>query len=113
MIFLGTVPSTAQSRHAENPFFAKLGVGFSDYTGDFPIQNFGYPLDLQEFIRGSGFPFTFSGEGGYQFSPHLALVLGVQGGNYPIVGYGAPFKIRIATPRSCLPATPSEGPPNP
>ncbi len=87
-LLLGAVPFTAQPGAAQDPFFAKIGVGLSDYTGDFPIQNVGHPLDLQEFSRGSGFPFMLSGEFGYQFSPKRALAVGFQGGNYPIAGYG-------------------------
>ena len=70
-----------------DPFFAKLGVGVSDYTGDFPIQNFGHPLDFQEFVRGNGIPFTTSSELGYRHTSSLAVILGLQVGNYPISGY--------------------------
>ena len=68
-------------------FIKPLGIGISDYTGDMPAQNFGHPLDFQEFSRGSGFPFMLHGELGYQFTPRWALVLGMQVGNYPIIGY--------------------------
>lgn len=68
-------------------FIKPLGIGLSDYTGDMPAQNFGHPLDFQEFSRGSGFPFMLHGELGYQFTPRWALVLGMQIGNYPIIGY--------------------------
>ena len=88
VVLLGTVPSsTAQSRHVSEPYFAKLGIGLSDYTGDFPIQSFGHPLDFQEIVRGNGIPFTNSSELGYQHSQNLAVVLGLQVGNYPIAGY--------------------------
>jgi formylglycine-generating enzyme required for sulfatase activity len=86
-ILLGAVPSAAQSMDVDTPFFAKLGVGLSDYTGDFPIQNRGHPLDMQEFKRGSGFPFTTSNELGYRLSPSYAVALGLQVGNYPVAGY--------------------------
>ncbi len=87
-ILLGTVPaSTAQSRHISESYFAKLGIGLSDYTGDFPIQSFGHPLDFQELVRGQGIPFANSSELGYQHSQNLAVILGLQVGNYPIVGY--------------------------
>ncbi len=85
--------SPVQAQNVNNGLYGKLGVGLSDYTGDFPIQNTGHPFDLQElrgdeFLdRGSGFPFMFDGELGYQFSPKWGLALGFQGGNYPIVGY--------------------------
>ncbi len=78
------------SADVHNGLYGKLGVGLSDYTGDFPIQNTGYPVDFQEFIRGSGAPLMFDGELGYQFSPNWALAAGFQGGNYPIVGYAGP-----------------------
>ena len=83
-LLFGTVPSAAQSMPADTPFFAKLGMGFSDYTGDRPIQNTGYPVDLQEFIRGNGFPFSSSSELGYQISATYAVALGLQIGNYPL-----------------------------
>ncbi len=81
-------PSPPQPARAVAPFFIKpLGVGISDYTGDMPAQTVGHPFDFQEFNRGSGFPFMLHGELGYQFAPRWALVLGMQVGNYPIVGY--------------------------
>ena len=88
-LLLGAVPSTAQSGDIDNSFFVKVGVGASDYTGDFPIQNRGYPLDLQEFMRGNGIPFMNASELGYRFSPSFAVVAGLQVGNYPIAGYGS------------------------
>ena len=87
---LSAPPVLAQSDDAGSVYhglYGKLGVGVSDYTGDFPIQNTAHPLDFQEFTRGSGIPFMFDGELGYQFSPKWALAAGFQGGNYPIVGY--------------------------
>lgn len=86
----GGTESTAEARQPkglEKTFFAKFGIGFSDYTGDLPIQNTGHPLDFQEFSSGSGFPFMLNGELGYHFNPRWALSLGFQSGNYPIVGY--------------------------
>jgi len=90
---LGTSPVQAQSdgtADVDQGLYGKVGVGLSDYTGDFPIQNRGYAVDFQEVIRGSGIPFMFNGELGYQFSPKWALAAGFQGGNYPIVGYAGP-----------------------
>lgn len=89
---LGAVPSTAQSNPVEDPFFVKFGAGFSDYTGDFPAQNSGHPLDFQDFVRSfagtaSGFPYMSSGELGYRSSQNFAAVLGVVSGVYPIAGY--------------------------
>ena len=78
---------SGSSSDVNRGLYGKLGVGFSDYTGDFPIQTDSHPFDFQEFKRGSGFPFLFDGELGYQFSPKWALAAGFQGGNYPIVGY--------------------------
>ena len=88
VILLCPTSSRAQSWDLDGSFFAKLGTGLSDYTGDFPAQNTGYPVDFQEFIRGSGLPIVVNGEVGYEFSRHGAVILGIQGGNYPIVGYG-------------------------
>ncbi len=95
-LFLVAVSSSAhaQTGRTGDAFYGKLGVGVSDYTGDFPAQNVGHPFDLQEFMRGAGVPFVVAGEIGYQFSPKWALALGFQGGNYPIVGYsGGPSGI--------------------
>lgn len=88
-LLLGAFPSTthAQSRRTGDVFYGKLGGGISDYTGDFPVGTTTYPLDFQEFSEGSGHPFVVAGEIGYQFSQKWAFALGVQAGNYPIVGY--------------------------
>lgn len=67
--------------------FKPFGIGFSDYTGDMPAQTASHPFDLQEFRRGSGFPFLLHGELGYQVAPRWGLLVGMQVGNYPIVGY--------------------------
>ncbi|PSQ67735.1 MAG: hypothetical protein BRD25_01160, partial [Bacteroidetes bacterium QH_1_61_8] len=90
---LAAAPTQAQSNRIYDGLYGKVGVGFSDYTGDFPIQNTGHPFDFQEFQRGSGVPFVFDGELGYQLSRKFALALGFQGGNYPIVGYAGPGSI--------------------
>jgi PKD repeat protein len=93
-LLLGAMTSPAHAQRAGDTFYGKLGVGASDYTGDFPAQNAGHPFDFQEFTRGSGIPFVVAGEVGYQFSRKWALALGFQGGNYPIVGYsGGPSGI--------------------
>lgn len=86
-------PSPAASRTVGRPhqgLFLKFGGGISDYTGDYPAQNVGHPLDFQEFITGSGAPLMASVELGYQISPGWAVVAGFQLGNYPIVGYKRP-----------------------
>ena len=81
-------PSDREPTRSVSRFFVKpLGIGFSDYTGDMPAQSFSHPLDFQEFIRGSGFPFMLHGELGYQFARQWSFVLGFQIGNYPIIGY--------------------------
>ena len=81
-------PSPAPQRRDEGGLFLKLiGVGFSDYTGDLPDQSQGHPFDLQEFNTGSGFPYVFSFEVGYEAPSNLGIILGFQAGNYPIVGY--------------------------
>lgn len=73
---------------SEGGIFLKLiGIGLSDYTGDLPIGTVGHPFDFQELTTGSGAPFLFTAEIGYEFPSNLALALGVQTGNYPIVGY--------------------------
>jgi PKD repeat protein len=96
LLFVFALPAHSAQAQPESPgnvnygLYGKLGVGLSDYTGDFPIQNLGHPLDIQEFTRGSGTPFVFDGELGYQFSSKWALAAGFQGGNYPIVGYAGP-----------------------
>lgn len=82
-------PSAPPPDRTVAPFFVKpVGIGLSDYTGDYPAQNVGHPFDFQELRRGSGIPIVFTLELGYRLSPGWAVVLGMQGGNYPIVGYG-------------------------
>jgi hypothetical protein len=81
-------PSRSEPRRAAGTFILKpLGIGLSDYTGDMPSGTISHPFDFQEFRRGSGFPFLFHGEVGYQVAPRWGVVLGVQVGNYPIIGY--------------------------
>ena len=81
-------PFPASPDRAVATFFLKpLGVGISDYTGDMPAQSLSHPFDFQEFNRGSGFPILLHSELGYQWTPRWGLVLGVQVGNYPIIGY--------------------------
>ena len=82
-------PSASTPDRTVASFFIKpVGIGASDYTGDYPAQNVGHPFDLQEFTRGSGVPVLFTFELGYQPTAHWAIVLAFQTGNYPIVGYG-------------------------
>ena len=80
--------SRLQPTRSVSRFFVKpLGIGFSDYTGDMPVNSFGHPLDFEEFGQGSGFPFMLHTELGYQFARQWSFVLGFQIGNYPIIGY--------------------------
>lgn len=91
LVFLVVGVSHVSAQSAERPggaFYGRFGAGFSDYTGDFPAQNASHPFDLQELTRGSGFPFTATGEVGYKVSSSLSFGLGIQAGNYPIVGHG-------------------------
>jgi hypothetical protein len=83
-------PETEVASRAHRGLFLKFGGGISDYTGDYPAQNVGHPLDFQEFITGSGVPLMASVELGYQVSSGWAVVAGFQFGNYPIVGYKKP-----------------------
>jgi hypothetical protein len=80
-------PTQARPEPIESGLFLKLGGGIADYTGDLPVQNVGHPFDFQEFKRGSGLPFLGTLELGYQVSARWAVLLGVQAGNYPIVGF--------------------------
>jgi len=88
LLWLSSADVQAQSPRSYAPFFGAVGGGLSDYTGDFPAQNVGHPLDLQELIRGHGPPLAATAEIGYRPTPAWAVVLGVQAGNYPIAGYG-------------------------
>jgi len=96
LTFLLTFAFTANPAQAQSEYpgavydglYLKAGVGISDYTGDYPIQNLGYPVDFQEFLRGGGVPWMYNVESGYQLSSNFAVALGFQGGSYPIVQYG-------------------------
>jgi len=83
-------PAQAQPDSFRDALFVKAGAGFSDYTGDFPAGVTSHPFDFQEFSTGNGAPVLFTGEVGYQYTPKLAFVLGFQGGNFPISGFGGP-----------------------
>ena len=80
-------PSAPPAADRGNVVLKIAGIGFSDYTGDLPDQSQGHPFDLQEFKTGSGFPYVFSFEVGYEAPSNLGIILGFQAGNYPIVGY--------------------------
>lgn len=72
-----------QSMRADRAFYAKVGPGFSDYSGDFDPK----PFDFNEFDGSGtdGFPWEVSAELGYQFSPGFALGTGYRLGNFPLV----------------------------
>jgi len=76
----------AQTKRAGDTGYLKLGVGFSDYTGDFDAS----PFSFNEFSEGDGFPFSYVGEVGYQTSPNFAVGLAYQFGRYPLVNDGRP-----------------------
>ena len=77
----------AQSQRADDVFYGRLGGGLSDFTSDLSSWRPTHPFGGGKFTRGAGPPFVFVGEVGYQFSPHWALGIGVQGGNYPVEVY--------------------------
>ncbi len=77
----------AQSQRADNMFYGRLGGGLSDFTSDLSSWRPTHPFGGGKFTRGAGPPFVFVGEVGYQFSPHWALGIGIQGGNYPVEVY--------------------------
>lgn len=88
------VPSTEQDPRTGGNFFLKaLGIGLSDYTGEFPGDRVGHPFDMREFPEPDGFPYVFSFELGYHVSQKFALVLAFQGGNYPTIGYSGPTRL--------------------
>lgn len=99
-VLLWSVPSSAQSKPSDDPFFIKLGAGLSDYTGDRPSRNTGYPFDLQGLARSidgtrAGAPFAIDGEVGYQLSPGWAVAGGLQIGSYPILSNGTSFSSSV------------------
>nr|WP_279310407.1 PKD domain-containing protein [Salinibacter ruber] len=77
----------AQSQRADDMFYGRLGGGLSDFTSDLSSWRPTHPFGGGKFTRGAGPPFVFVGEVGYQFSPHWALGIGIQGGNYPVEVY--------------------------
>lgn len=79
-------PAEAQTKRAGDTFYLKFGAGFSDYTGDFDTS----PLSFDEFSEGTGFPYAWSGEVGYQTSPQFAIGLAYLAGRYPLVLNDAP-----------------------
>jgi len=88
LLFGPFLPSAhAQSGRADGTFYGKLGGGLSDFTSDLSSWRPTHPFGGGKFTRGAGPPFVFVGEVGYQFSPHWALGIGIQGGNYPVEVY--------------------------
>ncbi|MCS3703822.1 PKD domain-containing protein [Salinibacter ruber] len=88
LLFGVLLPSAhAQSQRADDMFYGRLGGGLSDFTSDLSSWRPTHPFGGGKFTRGAGPPFVFVGEVGYQFSPHWALGIGIQGGNYPVEVY--------------------------
>lgn len=79
-------PAEAQTKRAGDTFYLKFGAGFADYTGDFDTS----PFSFDEFSEGTGFPYSWSGEVGYQTSPQFAIGLAYLAGRYPLVLNDAP-----------------------
>jgi len=102
----------AQPVRAGETFYLKFGAGLSDYAGDAsgpdfgsnrgpntpePITGIGDLFDTNKFTEGGPFPYTLSGEVGYQFSPEFGVGLGYQFGQYPFV-HGRPFTVQNDLP---------------
>ncbi|MFB6229988.1 MAG: PKD domain-containing protein [Salinibacter sp.] len=93
-------PAQAQKKRAGDTFYLKAGVGLSDYAGDADGQSdvddvtddYDFIFDAQKFTDGDVFPYTLSGELGYQISPALGASLGYRFGQYPFVS-GVPFTV--------------------
>jgi len=92
---------TAPATRAGEGLYARIGIGFGDYTGDLGSSSFGdahsHPLDLQGFVW--GVPYYGSGELGYAVSPHVSVGLGLQVGSYPIIN-GVSFNSGTGTYRT-------------
>lgn len=83
----GASSARAQSQRASGAVYVKLGGGLSDYTNDISSWHPTHPFGEQKFTQGTGLPFVFVGEVGYQFSPSWTIGVGIQGGNYPVDVY--------------------------
>lgn len=80
LAFGGTVPAHGQPLRAGETFYGKVGVGISEYTGEYSPSS--VPYGLGHFGEG-GFPYVVRGEFGYQVLPELAVGVGVETGQYP------------------------------
>jgi len=97
----GSVRSAeAQPFRAGDTFYLKFGAGLSDYAGgnDGTAEIIDNTSDIAEFFDSEKFsegpfPYSLSGEIGYQFSPALGISLGYQFGQYPFAS-GVPFTVR-------------------
>lgn len=71
----------AQTKRAGDTFYIKAGVGIADYAGEYsPVDGFSDIFDTDKFDE--GFPFSLTGEFGYQFNPNFGIGLGLQYGDY-------------------------------
>lgn len=89
-LLLGTATAgsvQAQAVRAGDVFYSKFGGGYAEYTGDLPggTRRSRSVFDLRGVTGETGFPFLFTTEVGYHFSPQFALALGFQEGRFPFV----------------------------
>ncbi|MFB6279812.1 MAG: PKD domain-containing protein [Salinibacter sp.] len=77
--------SSAQNPRSAGSFYVRAGGGLSDYTGDRDSSGLAALFGSSKFTGGNGFPWTATGEIGYQMTPRLSAGLAVQGGQFPLV----------------------------
>lgn len=82
-------PSPQESR-AQNPrsagsFYVRAGGGLSDYTGEWDPSGLAALFGSDKFTDGDGFPWTVTGEIGYQMTPRFSAGLAAQVGRFPLV----------------------------
>jgi PKD repeat protein len=92
---LAATPARSQDSPSQDPrsdhgFYVRVGGGLSDYTGDRDQGGLGALFGTNKFTGGDGFPWTATGEIGYQLRPRFSAGLAVQGGRFPFVGRGIP-----------------------
>lgn len=105
---VGETPVQAQDKRIGDTFYLKAGVGLSDYAGDSDgdsdsddvTDNYDFLFDAEKFTDGDVFPYTLSGELGYQISSAFGASLGYRFGQYPFVS---------GLPLTADPNTPGEG----
>jgi len=98
-------PAQAQDKRTGDTFYLKAGVGLSDYAGDSDgdadtddvTDDYDFMFDTEKFTDGDVFPYTLSGELGYQISSALGASLGYRFGQYPFVS-GLPFTVNPGPP---------------